>query len=155
MLNTKYNDLKDILPHKPPMILIDRVLEYDLEARSLAAEFDVTEKSLFFDSSIGGAPSWVGMEYMAQALGAFSGIYIAENDGGKPEIAFLLGSRDYQMFVDIFELNKTYTVYILENFADATLGSYHCLIKNGDFMCAKADITAYKPKDPFKIINNG
>ena len=51
------------------MVLLDHVVAADDE--SLCAAVQVREDSLFYvDGAVGG---WVGLEYMAQAIGAFAG----------------------------------------------------------------------------------
>ena len=40
-------DLTKVLPHNPPMILIDDVLEYNLNAKTLTAVVTINEEMLF------------------------------------------------------------------------------------------------------------
>lgn len=40
-------DLSKILPHNPPMILIDDILNYDLTQKTLTAIVKITEDKLF------------------------------------------------------------------------------------------------------------
>jgi predicted hotdog family 3-hydroxylacyl-ACP dehydratase len=49
------------------MILLDKIIEFD--ERSLSAEIVVRENTLLSNSKE--VPSWVGIEYMAQAIAAF------------------------------------------------------------------------------------
>ena len=41
-------DLSKILPHNPPMILIDDILNYNLTQKTLTAIVKITEDKLFF-----------------------------------------------------------------------------------------------------------
>ena len=64
-------DIRDLLPHSGPMVLLDHVVAADDE--SLCAAVRVRENSLFYvDGAVGG---WVGLEYMAQSIGAFAGFH--------------------------------------------------------------------------------
>ena len=84
-------DIRDLLPHSGPMVLLDRLVAADDE--SLCAEVRIRADSLFFvDGGVGG---WVGLEYMAQAIGAFAG-YRARLRGEPVRIGFLLGTRRYE-----------------------------------------------------------
>jgi predicted hotdog family 3-hydroxylacyl-ACP dehydratase len=146
MKNEKYSDLAEALPHRPPMILIDRVLSYDLEALSLTAEFDATEKAMFFDSALGGVPSWAGLEYMAQATAALSGINNLEIGREKPKMGFVLGTRRYQNSIEYYRKGETYTVEVEKLFYDNTLGSFQCTIREaGGDICAAAEINVFSP----------
>ena len=48
---SKY-DLKKILPHNPPMILIDELLEKDMENNFVRASVTITEDKIFYDKNI-------------------------------------------------------------------------------------------------------
>ena len=149
--NTKYRDMEAILPHKQPMVLVDDVLEYDLEAREATVSVSISDQSLFYDSEIDGVPVWVGIEYMAQSIGALAGILSREN-GGEPGIAFLLGTRSYNTTIERFENGKTYKVHLKENFTDSELGNYRCEILNKDEVCATAELNTFKPGDPQAVL---
>ena len=58
--------VKELLPHDPPMVLLDRVTSYD--ESTLTAEVDISTESMFCGDD--GVPGWVGVEYMAQAVAA-------------------------------------------------------------------------------------
>jgi predicted hotdog family 3-hydroxylacyl-ACP dehydratase len=153
MKNIDYMDMSALLPHKHPMIFIDGVSEYDLDKRTVIAYFTVTAESHFYDPVYGGVPSWVGIEYMAQSIGTLAGIIAAEN-GEKPSVAFLLGTKSYEANTDFFKFGKRYNVCISENFTNSEMGSYNCLIYDNDFLCASANMNAYLPENIDKVLNN-
>ena len=65
-------ELLTIIPHKGKMVLINRVNNYNLEERTIEAEYDVTDDCIFYDEQADGIPSWTGFECIAQAISAFS-----------------------------------------------------------------------------------
>ena len=114
------NDLPSIVPHKGKMLLLSRITGYNLEERSLEAEYHITERCLFFDSAIGGVPSWVGFECIAQAIAAFSGIRSREK-GGKSEIGikpsrigFILSISKMQVFLPVLKSENTIVIKVKE-----------------------------------------
>jgi predicted hotdog family 3-hydroxylacyl-ACP dehydratase len=130
------------------MVLIDRVCSYDIECRSLIAEFDVKEGSMFFDAALGAVPPWVGIEYMAQAMAALTGILGLEERGEAPKIGFLLGTRKYLNMIDRYSAGRTYTVEVAALFQDESVGSFRCEIRGpGGAVCATAEISAFAPED--------
>jgi predicted hotdog family 3-hydroxylacyl-ACP dehydratase len=156
MKNEKYSDLAEVLPHKPPMILIDRVLSYDLESLGLIAEFDATENAMFFDAALGGIPPWAGLEYMAQATAALSGINNLEIGGEKPKMGFVLGTRRYQNNIEYYKKGKTYTVEVGKLFYDSSLGSFQCTIREvGGDVCARAEINVFSPDNVEEFLKEG
>src|SRR5215471_7164387 len=83
-------DIRSLLPHAGPMVLLDRVISVDED--SLLAEVCIRSDSLFCNG--GGVGAWVGVEYMAQAIGAWAG-YTAQLRGEPVKLGFLLGTRSY------------------------------------------------------------
>ena len=64
-----YPPIEQLVPHKPPMILIDRMIETTDTA--CTCEVTITPQTLFIESA--GVPAFVGLEYMAQAVAAYGG----------------------------------------------------------------------------------
>ena len=119
-----YN-LSTLLPHKPPMIFLDDIIDINLENQTLTAKFTVTPDKVFFDSSINGISSIVGIEFMAQAVGCYA---YYRNKCSKPRPGLLLGSRLYNNIVDKFENGETYIVKTHEVFTDNEIVVFDCLI---------------------------
>ncbi|MDR1998149.1 MAG: thioester dehydrase [Candidatus Margulisbacteria bacterium] len=152
MQNTKYFELEEILPHKKPMILIHKVIEYDLAERTLLAEMQITADSLFFDSGLGGVPASFGLEYMAQSVGAFSGIADKETGAAIIVFGFILGTRKYQNNIDLF-YPASYYIAVKEIFNGGELACFFSEIKNSAGQAiASAELNLFKPQDPAKFI---
>mgnify|MGYP005996208549 CR=1 FL=1 len=62
--------VEELVPHSGRMSLLTRVV--DSGDDWLTAEVDITSKSMFSDDK--GVPAWVGLEYLAQAIGAYAGL---------------------------------------------------------------------------------
>ena len=84
-------DIRSLVPHAGSMVLLDRVIS--VEENSLCAEVGIRSDSLFCNAD--GVGAWVGIEYMAQAIGAYAG-YRARLRGEPVKIGFLLGTRRYE-----------------------------------------------------------
>ncbi|HXC65263.1 MAG TPA: 3-hydroxylacyl-ACP dehydratase [bacterium] len=89
--------IERLLPHRPPMVLLDRAL--GLDGDWFEAEVDVEASSPLHQD--GGVPAYVGIEYMAQAVAAYAGAEGLEH-GGAVKVGMLLGSRDYQCRLPTF-----------------------------------------------------
>ena len=89
----------DYLPHRPPMVLIDRLV--GLGEHHLESEVIIRSTSPFVrDDKVG---AWVGVEYMAQTIAAFAGLE-AQQRGYAPHVGFLLGTREYRSLVPVFRV---------------------------------------------------
>ena len=96
------------LPHRTPMLLIDRVLAADAE--TTRCRVTVGEQCSLFRQADGSYPNSLFIEFMAQTVGVFAGIRDSESGIG-PRVGFLLGSRKVQLHKkklaegDVFDLS--------------------------------------------------
>jgi predicted hotdog family 3-hydroxylacyl-ACP dehydratase len=97
--------LTRLLPHRAPMILLDRVLLSD--PAFLDAQVSIRADSLFLRNGV--VPAWVGVEYMAQTCACYAGIE-ARARGEAARVGFLLGAREYRTTVAGFELGASLRV---------------------------------------------
>lgn len=142
-------DIRDLLPHSGPMVLLDRVVAADDE--SLCAEVRVRADSLFFvDGAVGG---WVGLEYMAQAIGAFAG-YRARRRDEPVHIGYLLGTRRYECKQPSFALGSRLEIYVKRVLqSEDGLAAFDCRIDDENGMVASANVTVFQSADGDKPMN--
>jgi len=136
-------DIRLLLPHSGPMVLLDRVVCVDEE--SLCAEVRIRQDSLFCTRD--GVGAWVGLEYMAQAIGAYAG-YTAHLRGEPVKMGFLLGTRRYECARPLFavgSLLKICVKRVLQN--DDGLASFDCRIDDSHGQLANANLTVFQPAE--------
>jgi predicted hotdog family 3-hydroxylacyl-ACP dehydratase len=144
-------DIEQVLPHQSPMILIDSLEYYDVD--SCRCNVTITEHSPFYNSDKKGVPSYIGNEYMAQAIAAFAGAHALDaNDS--VQIGFLLGSRKYKTMCSHFALAEILSITIKELYReDSGLRVFECEIINAEnSILAQANINVFQPKDPDAFI---
>lgn len=142
----------DVLPHGEPMRLIEEIVEYSRERIVACAE--VRADSLFCEVATG-VPAWVGIEYMAQTVAAYSGIEEVQQQRA-PSIGLLLGSRNYEAAVAHFSVGARLEIVatLLHRDAD-NLVAFHCEILQDAAPVARADIKAYRPANIRDLLNGG
>jgi predicted hotdog family 3-hydroxylacyl-ACP dehydratase len=124
------------------MILLDEVSGYD--DNSLIAAVTITEASLFLCPD--GVPGYVGLEYMAQACGAYAGVHALES--GEPvRIGLLLGTRDYRAVVPWFRLGDRLRIAVVMVFRDEPIAAFACRITIGGEVAAEAQLKVYQADD--------
>jgi predicted hotdog family 3-hydroxylacyl-ACP dehydratase len=134
-------DIRSLVPHAGPMVLLDRVISVDED--SLLAEVRIRSDSLFCNTD--GVGAWVGIEYMAQAIGAWAG-YTAQLRGEPVKLGFLLGTRRYDCSRPVFTLGSLLQVHVQRVFQDENgLGSFECSIDNEEGRVATATVTVFQP----------
>lgn len=144
--------IEQLLPHAHPMILLDEISDYG--DQHLVAHVRIGENSQFFQPRKG-VPSWVGIEYMAQAIAAWSGARMLAA-GGEVQIGFLLGSRRYLCPHPYFPLGEYLTVRIEQEFESSNMGVFACVIdgsKESNF--ATASINVFLPANVDEYLRSG
>lgn len=142
--------IEELIAHRDPMILISRMVEFD--DSSALCEVDIHENSPFYQSDLDGVASYIGIEYMAQAIAAYAGAQ-AREQGNDIEIGFLLGSRKYQTFAPSFSKGTTYQIRVEELYQeDSGLSVFDCEIVHRDSVIAQAKVNAFQPDDPQEFL---
>ena len=96
------DELLSVIPHKGKMVLLSRITNYNLKERTIEAEYDITDKCVFYDAGISGVPAWVGFEFIAQTISALSGIDDRDNNR-PPRLGFILGVSKMQIDIPYFK----------------------------------------------------
>ncbi|MBO4582683.1 MAG: hypothetical protein J5714_01315 [Alphaproteobacteria bacterium] len=143
-----YN-ISDLLPHRPPMQLITAVESVDFDAKTLVARVDVTKNDLIYDERIDGIPSWISLEYMAQAVGCFIGAADRRCDPlSVPAVGFVLGSRKLSVNIPTYLTGQSYFVHVKSVFYDKNIANFDCQIYNSDNeLVATGAINVFRPDD--------
>lgn len=134
--------MADLLPHAGPAVLLDEVVA--CTDTGLLAEVTIHPGSPFHQDN--GVPAHVGIEYMAQACGAFSGVK-ALRAGKAPRMGFLLGTRRYLATRAWFTDGERLVVEVGLVYFDDEVGVFDCLIRSVDEAIAKAQLIVAEPRN--------
>jgi len=133
----------ELLAHRTPMLLLDEIVAVD--DSSITAEVRIGPHSPFFDGV--GVPSYVGLEYMAQACGAYVGA-LARMAGREPRIGYLLGTRNFVARIGRFTSGDRLDVAASCVYRDGEMGVFECRIRRSDAVVAEAQLNVYQPPEP-------
>ncbi len=140
--------IEELLIHRPPMLLLDKVVGYD--DAGIVASVVIRESSLLVTPE--GVPGHVAMEYMAQACGAYAGAMALE--AGTPvKIGFLLGTRMCRVLVPWFRVGDRLLVSASIVFHDEQLAAFDCKIEIGSRLVADAQLKVYQPQDDMLLMD--
>jgi predicted hotdog family 3-hydroxylacyl-ACP dehydratase len=140
-------DIRALVPHSGAMVLLDQVIAADED--SLSAEVTIRSDSLFCTAA--GVGAWVGLEYMAQAIGAYAG-YVASLRGEAIKIGFLLGTRRYECSRPFFAVGTRLQIHVRRVFhGENGMGSFECRIEDSGDRLAEVTLTVYQPIDEGQI----
>ena len=141
--------IADLLPHDPPMVLLDRYISSD--EKELIAETDITPASQFYTEGLG-VPAYIGIEYIAQAVSAFNGLK-DQQSGRVVRPGFLLGSRNVQITADYFDPDAIITTRVEMSFNDGEMAVFDGHVFQDGQLKVKARINAYQPENPAAFID--
>jgi predicted hotdog family 3-hydroxylacyl-ACP dehydratase len=141
----------DLLPQSGSMVFIDSVMRIDDD--SITTQIRVRDDGLFSTDNQT-VPAWVGIEYMAQTIAAFSGYHCLIR--GEPiRLGFLLGTRQFESRQSSYPCGTQLTVHaskIIESANDMCV--FGCSIEiadsntpNSPAIAASAKINLLLPKD--------
>ncbi len=140
-------EVKDVVPHAGDMVLLDGVVSYD--DKTLIAEATIRESGPFFRAAgdplsggVAGVPAWVGIEFMAQAISAWSGLRGREK-GKEPELGFLIGTRKYTSNRPVFPKGCKLRIEVRMRDKHDSLGIFECEIHCEDLK-AEAVLSVYE-----------
>ena len=140
--------IAELVPHAGPMLLLQRLLEWGDEY--VVCEVQVRSDGLF--DSAGRVPAWLGMEYMAQAVAAFSGLQ-ARREQEPVKLGFLLGSRRFETNVQDFTCGDVLlvTARCLVH-GSSGMGAFECEVQ-GDYAKQSATLSVYQPPDASDFVS--
>jgi len=143
----KDSRIYSLIPHREPMLLIDRIL--DLDDQFSKAEISISKESSFFEKNKG-VPSWIGVEYMGQTAALIAG-YQLQQGKVTPHLGLLLGTRKYEAKVAWFREGDILEVHCSEiAVVGNQLANFLCEIyrQSDRLLCATAKLSVFrKPLD--------
>jgi predicted hotdog family 3-hydroxylacyl-ACP dehydratase len=138
-----YPPLEQLLPHRPPMILIDRLLE--AKEQEALCEVTINPDSMFLEAA--GVPAFVGIEYMAQSIAAHIGYqhYLANEP---ITLGLLMGTRRLEMSCQFFALGQTLRIHVSHVWGKLELKRFRCTITSPttEARLQHAELHIFKPK---------
>ena len=139
-------DISAYLPHRPPMRLVERLVSES--PQTTVTEARVTEDNVFYDPALGGVPSWVGLEYLAQTAAVWLGLD-CQRHSRPVQPAFLVSSRSFDAEQPVFALGETLRISVIPNLIDGPLVAFSGHIHDHQgALLVEAMFSAFQPQDP-------
>ena len=135
--------MADLLPHAAPMVLLDRVIAWDDQGAT--ASLTIGPETRVVEPGLGG-PAHIGIEWMAQACGAFAGMQ-GKAEGEPVRMGYLLSTRDFTADVSWFTLGQTLAISARQVFLEDGMAVFDCQIDAGAGAVARARLTLFQPAD--------
>ena len=144
MAQTLNLPIGDLVPHDPPMILIEAMREADLH--TCVCTTTIGPDTLFLEPE--GVPALVGVEYMAQTVAAHGG-YLAHLANEPVRVGFLLGTPRMVSHVTHFAPGSRLRIEACADWGDSELLRFDCKIfdDGDDTLLQEAGLNVFHPRD--------
>ena len=86
-------EIEELIPHRWPILLVDRIVEYDAEAKRIVGLKGVTANEWFFQGHFPGLPVMPGV-FQVEALAQTMAVYVAKQPGFGQRIGLFAGIDD-------------------------------------------------------------
>lgn len=146
LLPIEKEKLETLGPHKNPMLLLDRIIGYDLDAYSCESEVAISRDSLFFSTDSNMVPVWISFEYMAQSIALLSGISSTLKNE-LPKVGFIMAVRDFKPFCQGFEPGTLLAIKVSQIYREGLVVAFSCTASVGESLVAEGIINAIEPDD--------
>ena len=144
---TKYLLPENYLPHRPPMVLIDKVLEVTDETalcESYVREDGVLRNFLNENSEL---PSYFTIELIAQTVGVWSGYLAKLHNIDIPPMGMVLGARDLKYPKDHFDKGSVLKIQVKKIMDDGAIASFDGEIISEDKTVASGRVNLIRVTD--------
>lgn len=142
--------IEQLVPHRGPMLLVDRLLDDDDEFVRVET---TVRPGLFTEPE--GLPAWVGIELMAQTIAAWAGVQRLKA-GDRVKLGFLLGSRRYEATQPHFPLGARLEIEARQELmAQNGLAVFACRIAHEGRTLATAHLNVFQPDNIDAYLQGG
>lgn len=139
-VSAKLPAVVDLVPHRPPMVLLDEVVEHT--PKEITCRVRLRPDMPFMHA--GKQRCVVCMEYMAQACAAFAGMP-KQSEGSRPAIGYVVGVRRMTLARDYLAAGAELTVTACMTWRDVQTAAFRCEVLCGTESVARAELTVVDP----------
>jgi predicted hotdog family 3-hydroxylacyl-ACP dehydratase len=124
------------LPHQPPMLLIDDLVELT-EHRAVCRATIQPDCVFAIDGRVHPAAM---IEYVAQACAIYAGA-LSVRDGGPPRLGLIMACREADFAVDEFAVGDELTIVAAKAFGGNQMAAFAGTVSRGDALCATIQLS--------------
>ena len=135
----RFPPLIELVPHRPPMLLIDEVADY--HDRKIVCSTTVRADMPFVHE--GSVSSVLAIELFAQTAAALIGLRMRERPGPQQTSGALLGTRELELIAPSLEVGDALTIECEELFTMDAAAQVQCALSRRGEIVARGTINVY------------
>lgn len=131
-----FGPVSDYLPHRPPMLLVDKIVE--VIGDRIVCRTTIHPDCVF--AIDGRVHASAMIEFVAQACAILVGVRSA-GDGDPPRLGVIVGCREINFGVDSFAVGDELTIVATKVFGEHHLAAFTCTVSRLDVECASLQLS--------------
>ncbi len=134
--------MEALLPHRPPMLLLDAVEQWD--EGSIVCRAHIGDASVFAEA--GRVRAVVLLEHMAQTVAALAGLR-SRHAEPSPRAGFLVAVRTLDLAVATLAPGDDLRISARRDGGDDDLGRFEVHVERGGEVVARGELTVLRPEE--------
>ena len=135
-IRRSFGPVTDYLPHRPPMLLIDGIVEVS-DARAVCRATIHPDCAFAIDGVVHAAAM---IELVAQACAIYVGV-LSARDGNPPRTGLIIACREIAFAVDGLAVGDEVTIVADKVFGQQQLAAFTGTVTRGETLCATIQLS--------------
>ncbi|CAN5901394.1 3-hydroxy-fatty acyl-ACP dehydratase [soil metagenome] len=135
-MTATFGPVSDYLPHRPPMLLIDHIVE--VTDNRAVCRTTIHPDCVFARDGVVHPSAMI--EIVAQACAIWVGV-TSSRKGGAPQVGFLVACREVAFAVDRFCIGDELTIAVTKVLGEDQLAVFSGIVSRGDEECVTIQLS--------------
>jgi len=131
-----FGPVADYLPHRPPMLLIDDIVEASRD--HVVCRTTIHPDCVFARDGLVHPSAMI--EFIAQACAIYAGVRAA-NDGDPPRVGLIVGCREVSFDVDSFAVGDELTIVATKIFGESQVAAFTGTVSRAGALCVSVHLS--------------
>jgi predicted hotdog family 3-hydroxylacyl-ACP dehydratase len=147
------DEISTLVPHKGKMLLLDRIQGFNLQEITITTQVDISADCMFYSEELGGVPSYVAFEYMAQSISALSGIH-GRSCGKSPKEGFIMSVSNCKAELTAFKPGDVVEICVKQTMRMDMAVTFDGVASVGGKQVLSATLSTVEVEDAKSIIDS-
>jgi len=133
---SKYGPITNYLPHRPPMVLIDEIIDVTMTQ----GRCRTTIKPDCVFAIDGKVHPTAMLEFVAQACAIGVGV-MSEKLNERPRLGFIIGCREMTFAIDHYSVGDVLEISVTKILGQDLIGAFNCTVTRDGVVCTTVHLS--------------
>ncbi len=135
-MSTTFGSVTDYIPHRPPMLLIDQIVE--VTDNRAVCRSTIHPDCVFARAGVVHPTAMI--EFVAQACAIWVGVKNAR-EGAAPQLGLIVACREVELAVNSFAIGDELTITATKILGEDQLAAFKGTVSRGDELCVTIQLS--------------